>query len=333
MSEMDDVRAADPVASSFDTYTHSAPVGSGDEEMAVTRPFPRLVEEERAEGPGLRRVLEAVLFATDRPVTVEQLQIALPERTDDDLVRELQEMAADYDAMEAGFRLLPCAGGWQIRTDPEMHEFVTRFLVGKKRARLSRAAMETLAIIAYRQPITRGEVEEIRGVDSAQVFHTLLERNLITVKGRSQALGRPLLYGTTEDFLRYFGLNSLVDLPSPQELEALLGEDPLDDPEIRRALETSGFEPGAQAGVAEVGPSDAATAADAEDGDSLEVTSGNGGGQTCVTSGYGGDPTDAPSGDEVGPGAATAQEGDGPSECEEGVASTESGESDAGPCA
>lgn len=243
MSEMDDVHAADPVASSFDTYAPSAAAGPGETEMPATRLFPHLAEEERAQGPGLRRILEAVLFATDRPVTVEQLQAALPERTDDDLLCELQEMAADYDAMEAGFRLLPCAGGWQIRTDPEMHEFVTRFLVGKKRTRLSRAAMETLAIVAYRQPITRGEVEEIRGVDSGQVFHTLLERNLVTVKGRSQALGRPLLYGTTEDFLRYFGLNSLADLPSPQELEALLGEDPLDDPEIRRALTTNGFEP------------------------------------------------------------------------------------------
>ena len=247
MSEMDDASAADPVASSFDTFTPSAPSGSEEGEIPATRLFPRPAEEECAEGPGLRRILEAILFATDRPVTLEQLQIALPERTDDDLARELQEMAADYEAVEAGFRLLPCAGGWQIRTDPEMHEFVTRFLVGKKRTRLSRAAMETLAVIAYRQSITRGEVEEIRGVDSGQVFHTLLERNLVTVKGRSQALGRPLLYGTTEDFLRYFGLNSLVDLPSPQELEALLGEDPLDDPEIRRALATNGFEPVAPA--------------------------------------------------------------------------------------
>ncbi len=241
MSDTDDARAADPVTSPFDTYEAPVLPGPSAGEAAEVRLFLPRNEEERVEGPSLRRILEAVLFATDRPVTLEQLQVALPERSDDDLVRELQEMAADYDAMEAGFRLLPCAGGWQICTDPEMHEFVTRFLVGKKRTRLSRAAMETLAMIAYRQPITRGEVEEIRGVDSGQVFHTLLERNLITVKGRSQALGRPLLYGTTEEFLRYFGLNSLVDLPSPQELEALLGDDPLDDPEIQRALATNGF--------------------------------------------------------------------------------------------
>jgi segregation and condensation protein B len=275
MSEMDDARAAEPVASSFDTYMPSAPMGPGEEEMPASRSFPHLAEEERGPGVGLRRILEAVLFATDRPVTVEQLQVALPERTDDDLVRELQEMAADYDAMEAGFRLLPCAGGWQIRTDPEMHEFVTRFLVGKKRTRLSRAAMEALAMIAYRQPITRGEVEEIRGVDSGQVFHTLLERNLVTVKGRSQALGRPLLYGTTEEFLRYFGLNSLVDLPSPQELDSLLGEDPLDDPEIRRALATSGFGPDSSA--SEAGADTSGTMVLGDVGDPADAMSGSGG--------------------------------------------------------
>ena len=308
MSEMDDARAAEPVASSFDTYTPSTPMGPGEEEMPASRTFPRLAEEERGQGVGLRRILEAVLFATDRPVTVEQLQVALPERTDDDLVRELQEMAADYDAMEAGFRLLPCAGGWQIRTDPEMHEFVTRFLVGKKRTRLSRAAMEALAMIAYRQPITRGEVEEVRGVDSGQVFHTLLERNLVTVKGRSQALGRPLLYGTTEEFLRYFGLNALVDLPSPQELDSLLGEDPLDDPEIRRALATSGFEPGISASEAGAGMSGTAMLRN------------------------GGDPADAMSGSGGDPDGAMPGDGGDPAECEDGPGGSDIGETGAGPC-
>jgi segregation and condensation protein B len=148
--------------------------------------------------------------------------------------------------------------------------------------------METLAIIAYRQPITRGEVEEIRGVDSGQVFHTLLERNLVTVKGRSQALGRPLLYGTTEEFLRYFGLNSLVDLPSPQELEALLGEDPLDDPEIRRALASNGFEPVAGAGDADAGMSDPTMPESGDD--PAEAMPGQGDDPAGATSGNGGEP-------------------------------------------
>lgn len=190
----------------------------------------------------LRRVVEAILFASDRPVTVEQLLVALPGREAEEVETVLMQIQAELDENESGFRLLPAAGGFQIRTDPQMHEYVTRFLVGKRRSRLSRAAMETLAIIAYRQPVTRGECEEIRGVDSGQVLHTLLERNLVTFRGRSQALGRPHLYGTTEEFLRYFGLRSLADLPSPEELQALLGDDPLSDPEIRSALQVGGFE-------------------------------------------------------------------------------------------
>ncbi len=194
-----------------------------------------------AASPPLKRVLEAILFATDKPVTAGQLLEALPGREVEEVEAELRRLAGEYAQEKRGFRLIPCAGGYQVRSDPEMHEYVTRFLVGKRRTRLSRAAMETLAIIAYRQPITRGECEDIRGVDSGQVIHTLLERNLITIRGRSQALGRPLLYGTTAEFLRYFGLNTLADLPSPEELQSLIGTDPLEDPEIQRALEDEGF--------------------------------------------------------------------------------------------
>ncbi len=210
--------------------------------------------------PPMRRVLEAILFAVDRPVTVDQLLCALPDEEPEHIEAELEEMVTAYRESRAGFALERTGGGWQLRTDPEMHDFVTRFLVGKKRTRLSRAAMETLAIIAYRQPITRGEMEEIRGVDCGQVLHTLLDRNLATVRGRSQALGRPLLYGTTEEFLHYFGINSLADLPSPEELQALVGNDPLEDPEIRHALEAEGF---AEPAVATGGDADADPDADA----------------------------------------------------------------------
>jgi segregation and condensation protein B len=189
----------------------------------------------------LRRVLEAVLFATDRPVSVEQLLFAVPGCEPVEVERELQALTRSYEEEGRGFQLFSVGGGYQLRTDPGLHEYVVRFLVGKKRSRLSRAAMETLAIVAYRQPITRGEMEEIRGVDCGQVLHTLLERNLVTIRGRSQALGRPLLYGTTEEFLHYFGINSLADLPSPEELGSLLGDDPLRDPELRRVLEARGL--------------------------------------------------------------------------------------------
>jgi segregation and condensation protein B len=216
--------------------------------------------------PPLRRVLEAVLFATDRPVTVEQLLCAVPGEDPELLESELRGMARDYEERGHGFRLHESGGGYWLRTDPELHEYVNQFLVGKKRTRLSRAAMESLAIVAYRQPITRGEVEEIRGVDSGHVFHTLMERNLITVRGRSQALGRPLLYGTTEEFLHYFGIRSLADLPTPEELQALLGEDPLMDPEIRQSLAAHGlFDEGA--GPPEEDSAAVADGADRVDGD------------------------------------------------------------------
>jgi segregation and condensation protein B len=214
----------------------------------------------RPETVPLRRILEAILFAADRPVTIEQLACALPEVETGRIEDELQALAEAYRESGSGVQLLITGGGLQLRSDPDLHEYVTRFLEGKRRGRLSRAAMETLAIIAYRQPITRGEAEDVRGVDCGQVLHTLLERDLITVRGRSQALGRPLLYGTTEQFLHYFGIRSLADLPTPEELTALLGGDPLEDPEIRESLEAQGLmEP---AGDAE--PADGATAAEAE---------------------------------------------------------------------
>lgn len=194
-----------------------------------------------AAAPSLRRILEAVLFASDRPVTLEQLHCAVPDEEAVVLETELRDLAAQYISSGCGFQLHESGEGFWLRTDPELHEHVHRFLVGKKRSRLSRAAMETLAIIAYRQPITRGEVEEIRGVDCGQVLHTLLERDLAAVRGRSQALGRPLLYGTTDEFLHYFGIRSLSDLPSPEELQALLGTDPMSDPEIQEALTAQGL--------------------------------------------------------------------------------------------
>ena len=126
-------------------------------------------------------------------------------------------------------------------TRPDYAYYVEQFLIGKRRTRLSRAALETLATIAYRQPITRGQIEELRGVDSGGVLHTLMSRDLVAVKGRSEDLGRPLLYATTAEFLAYFGLNSLRDLPNLEEFEALSAEDPLEDPEIRSTLESHGL--------------------------------------------------------------------------------------------
>lgn len=191
--------------------------------------------------PPLRSILEAVLFASDRPLSLEQMRPAVPDVDLETLRATLADMASGYEDLGAGFRLVEVADGYQLTTDPTLHEYVERFLVGKRRARLSRAALETLAAVAYRQPITRGELEDLRGVDCGQVLHTLMERNLVSIRGRSQALGRPLLYGTTDDFLSYFGLPSLSSLPSLEEFASLQSEEALEDPEIRSALVREGL--------------------------------------------------------------------------------------------
>ncbi len=221
----------------------------------------------RKSASSLRRILEAVLFAADRPVSLDDLAVVVQERSREDLAKELEDLSRSYENEDRGFQLLATGSGYQITTHPEMHEHVTRFLVGKKRARLSRAAMETLAIVAYRQPITRGEVEQIRGVDCGHVLHTLLDRGLLTVKGRSQALGRPLLYGSTEEFLHYFGIRTLADLPSPEELRDLIGEDPLTDGEVRELMEVRGLADEAGSGADDPGQS-----SEPEDGESGPIS-------------------------------------------------------------
>ena len=189
--------------------------------------------------PSLSAIVEAILFASDRPVSVRALLEAIPEADEEALHAALVELSERYESPTSGVGLQELADGYQLTTRPSLSVYVERFLVGRRRARLSRAALETLATIAYRQPITRGEIEDLRGVDCGQVIHTLLTRELITVKGRSEALGRPLLYGTTPEFLTYFGLRSMGDLPNLDELRALSDVDPLEDAEIREALEAN----------------------------------------------------------------------------------------------
>jgi segregation and condensation protein B len=169
----------------------------------------------------LRSAVEALLFSSDQPLTLALLAEAL-ESPAEEISAALQSLGEDYVAREAGVTLREMAGGWLFTTAPEQHEWVARMLRGKRKTRLSRAALETMAIIAYKQPVTKGEIEAIRGVDASGVLATLLERNLVTIKGRSTVVGRPLLYGTTPEFLNYFGLRDLAELPRPEELRALV---------------------------------------------------------------------------------------------------------------
>jgi segregation and condensation protein B len=169
----------------------------------------------------LRAAVEALLFASDSPLTLS----LLAETLDDDPLAVQQALFAlreQYDQADHGIQVAEIAGGWQILTRERHAPWIQKMLIGKRRARLSRAALETLAIIVYKQPVTRPEVESIRGVDSGSALATLLERDLITIRGRSEVVGRPLLYGTTSEFLSYFGLRNLAELPRPEELKAIL---------------------------------------------------------------------------------------------------------------
>lgn len=172
----------------------------------------------------LRAAVEALLFASDAPVSVAMLCDVLP-GADETLVGAcIGDLKETYASRDGGLQIVRVAGGYHIRTRPEVSLWVERLLRKRRRMRLSQAALETLAIVAYKQPVTKVEMESIRGVDVGGVLGTLLERNLITIKGRSKGPGRPLLYRTTAEFLDHFGLDNLEDLPSLEELESLLAK-------------------------------------------------------------------------------------------------------------
>ncbi|HWF44654.1 MAG TPA: SMC-Scp complex subunit ScpB [Candidatus Kapabacteria bacterium] len=137
----------------------------------------------------------------------------------------VQHLNATYEQQERAFRIVEIAGGYQFATRTEYSDYVARLFKEKSRRRLSGAAMESLAIVAYKQPVSKADVENIRGVNCDEVLKSLLEKNLITITGRAEAVGRPLLYGTTVDFLRHFGLHSLQDLPRPREIDELMKEE------------------------------------------------------------------------------------------------------------
>jgi segregation and condensation protein B len=168
------------------------------------------------------QIVEGVLFASDAPLKAEEIARA-DEALDEDRVEEaIQELRTLYDETERAFQVMELGEGYQILTRSEFAPYLERFDTVPRPSRLSGPALETLAIIAYRQPIGRIEMEYIRGVGSAGVIRTLLDRDLIDVVGRAEGLGRPLLYGTTQRFLEHFGFASLDQLPRPEELPVIL---------------------------------------------------------------------------------------------------------------
>jgi segregation and condensation protein B len=185
---------------------------------------------------GLKAQLEAIIYAAETPITLEHMVQLVKESViadgaaDETDVKSrvraaLEEMVADYGTPDHGIEIRQVAGGYRMSTKPEQHEMVRSFAKSlKPPVRLSLPALETLAVIAYKQPATVPEINEIRGVDSGGVIATLLDRKLITTAGRKQVIGRPILYKTTKEFLMRFGLKDVNELPSMEEFEKLVAE-------------------------------------------------------------------------------------------------------------
>jgi segregation and condensation protein B len=225
-----------------------------------------------------QQIVEAVLFASDAPLTADEIARADETLDEDKVEAALQTLRAEYDDAHRAFEVVELAEGYQILTRPEFATYLERFDNVPRPSRLSGPALETLAIIAYRQPLGRLEVEYIRGVGASGVIRTLQERRLIDVVGRSEAIGRPLLYGTTQHFLEHFGFRSLEDLPRPEELPIVLRD------RIPLGIEEVGEDDDLEGGIGEDGPEDGtggvpdrneteddAIPEDAED-DSVDVT-------------------------------------------------------------
>ncbi len=186
----------------------------------------------------LKRSVEGLLFASERPLGAEEIRKAFEATPSlEDVKAALEALRAEYEEQARGFRLFEIAGGWQLVTDPALEPVLKKFYEGRLKRRLSQATLETLSIVAYRQPVTRADVEAIRGVNSDAAFQTLLGKGLVKIIGKKEVPGRPMLYGTTQVFLEHFGLKAVKDLPSLTEF-SLKDIDPnLLPPEMREAAD------------------------------------------------------------------------------------------------
>jgi len=173
---------------------------------------------------GRTAIIEALIFVSDEPLSAKIVADVL--REDRAVVEAaLAELAKEFNARNGGLQLREVAGGWQFATRPEYHEHVRKYLKSRPSAKLSIASLETLAVIAYKQPVTVPEILEIRGVQSPSSIKTLLDKKLIVAKGRKETVGRPMMYGTSKEFLLQFGLKDLGELPSMEDFQDLSGGD------------------------------------------------------------------------------------------------------------
>jgi segregation and condensation protein B len=186
------------------------PTESGDEQL------PRKGSAE------LKAIIEALIFASPDPLTLKAMYKLLDSEPKEDVQTALAELRSDYER-PGGLQLVEVAGGFQIVTRPDLHEWVRRLFHERSTQKLSVQALETLAVIAYRQPVTALEITEIRGVNTSGVINTLLERHLVKIVGRKAVVGRPFMYATTKEFLIRFGLNDLTDLPKVEDMAEALG--------------------------------------------------------------------------------------------------------------
>jgi segregation and condensation protein B len=210
----------------------------------------------------LDNVVFALLFASDEPLSVRRLSAIAGDADAAEIRESIKRLGARIATAYPCIQLESVAGGWQLSTNPQYAGYIARLYSGRRKQRLSRAALETLAIIAYKQPVTRAEIENIRGVSCGGVLTTLMERVLIRIVGKARVLGAPFLYGTTQVFLEYLGINSLKDLPSMADLEALLERE-----ESSQMLDESVSEVDGSVAAEETAPTD-----------TTETESGEGGG-------------------------------------------------------
>jgi len=178
-------------------------------------PEPKLTFEE------IKAVLEALIYVSEEPLKEEEILATFPGEEEATVRRSLEELILEYSALPRGIRIVQVAGGYRMQTRPEHDSWIRALYRQRNRVRLSRAALETLAIIAYRQPVTGPEIQSLRGTHPMGVLQTLLERRFIRTLGRKKVVGKPILYGTTDEFLIHFGLNSLADLPSLEDFPGM----------------------------------------------------------------------------------------------------------------
>lgn len=183
----------------------------------------------------LKQILESLLFVSESPLSPKKVASFVKDVTVEDALQALTALQAEVDGLGRSFQIIQIAEGFQLVTRPEYHKWAKDLYKIISKTRLSKAALEALAIIAYKQPVTRAEVEAIRGVEVSNLIQSLLEKRMIRILGRAETPGRPLLYGTTQEFLIHFGLKDLTDLPKVSEIQELAGDRP--SPEFLKEME------------------------------------------------------------------------------------------------